>query len=43
MFFALLKLVLNSKLRKSQANADSEKKATVKGEAAKKKIMFSHR
>jgi len=26
MFFALLKLVLNSKLRKSQANADSEKK-----------------
>jgi len=37
MFFALLQLVLNDKLRKSEANADSEKKVTVKREAANKK------
>jgi hypothetical protein len=37
MIFAFLQLVLNDKLRISEANADSEKKVTVKGEAAYKK------
>jgi len=34
MFFAELQQVPNDKLRKSEAKADSEKKVTVKGEAA---------